>query len=239
MEQVLIYAGLVEEWLPVLETYGVATPSDLLFLQCPSLVAMGIPFTQARSLLSVAYSVHACGGVDQYAEVVAAAGDAENEAMDKLDVLLAALEDEGAVSNCLVHAHKLLQDSPGARGAVLAATAVERALSSGQDAGLRKALAPAVHAVMDVVVWRIQLSVPFGNRDLFLSELEMACAGSQDVHFASRVLLSHYKAVATRFPSAFLSQTKTHALRSGRGCRARRANKSTPEEAPVPLSFEV
>ena len=108
---------------------------------------------------------------------------------------------------------------------------VERALSSGQDAGLRKALAPAVHAVMDVVVWRLQLSVPFGNRDLFLSELEMACAGSCDVRFTSRVLLSHYKAVATRFPSAFLSQTKTHALRSGRGCRARRANKSTEAAA--------
>ena len=124
MERVLSYAALAEEWQLALELYGVATPSDLPYAQYPSLVAMGMTFTDARSLLSVTYSVHTCGGVEQYGEVVAAAADAETAAGDKLQALLATLEDDGTVRVCVAHAHKLLEDSPGPRGAVLAATSV-------------------------------------------------------------------------------------------------------------------
>ena len=136
--------------------------------------------------------------------------------------------------DCLAHARKHLEEElRGPRCAVLALTDIERARASCNGASWAKSLAVVVHAVTDVVVWRIQVSVPFGNRDLFLSELEMACAGSCDVHLTSRVLLSHYKCVAKRFPSAFLSRGKTVALRSGQGCRARKEKKSTdsaPEE---------
>ena len=199
MERVLFYAGLEEEWALL-------------------------------SLHTVWQRYMTCCGSKRQPWFYSGSHSAKRTkgaALGLLASILATLQ-EGSVRDCLAHARKHLEEElRGPRSAVLALTAIERARASCNGASWAKSLAVVVHAVTDVVVWRIQVSVPFGNRDLFLSELEMACAGSCDVHLTSRVLLSHYKCVAKRFPSAFLSRGKTVALRSGQGCRARK-EKSRP-----------
>lgn len=228
MEQALTFAGLVEEWQAALEIYGVATPSDLLYVQPPSLVLLGLTFTEARQLLAVAWSIHAAGGIDQYAEVHAAAVDAEAAASDCLQGAIALLE-EGTVRDFIGHAHKHLLESQEPRAAALALTATARARASCQDSELRKVLRAAVHTMTDALVWRVQTRVPFGNRDAFLYELEWAHAQPLDNTTRSKLLLSHYKTVAERFPSAFLSQAKIDAARTGRGCRKVKAKKTTEQ----------
>jgi hypothetical protein len=228
MEQVLSFAGLAEAWMSTLEAYGVASLQDLLYMQPASLVLLGMTLGEARQLLTVAWSVHAAGGIDRYEEMLLAAGSAEAAARDVLQTVMAAL-DEGAVRGFFGHAQTLLA-SGEPRAAALALTAVERALASCKDSALRKVLCPAVHAVTDALIWRVQLRAPFGHRDAFLYELEMAHAQPLEDTKRSKLLLGHYKAVAARFPCAFLSQAKLDAARSAGGrCRKAKAKKATAQ----------
>ena len=113
--------------------------------------------------------------------------------------------------DCLVHARKHLEQVQGLRDrqAVLALMAVERARASCQGAELAKSLGAVVRAATDVLIWRVQLRAPFCCRDAFLAELQRAYAQQLlGDTTKSRLLHSHYKAVATRFPGAFLSQAK-------------------------------
>ena len=66
MEQLLAFAGLVEEWGPVFAACGVVTVSDLLYAHPSSLGVLGLALSQAHQLLGVAWSFHAVwwrGGV--------------------------------------------------------------------------------------------------------------------------------------------------------------------------------
>ena len=95
--------------------------------------------------------------------------------------------------------------------------AVERARASCQGDELAKSLGAVVRAATDVLIWRVQLRATLGCRESFLAELQRAYAQQLlDDTTKSRLLHSHYKAVATRFPGAFLSQGKVDALRMGR-----------------------
>ena len=222
MEQVLSFSGLVEEWGPALEAFGVATVIDLLNVQPSFLVMVGLTFSEAQQLLAVAWSVHAAGGVEAYNEILSVAEEAECKARDLLESTEATLEVRGSLG----HARKHLDASRDPRAAVLALTAVERGRASCPGAEAVKSLGVVVHAVTDALIWRVQLRAPFGSRDAFLFQLEMAYAHPLDDTTKSRLLLSHYKAVSTRFPSAFLSQAKTDALRSKRGRRTTKARQS-------------
>ena len=234
MEQVLFYAGLVEEWGPALGAYGMASSSDLLFVQPPTLVALGMTFGEAAQLIAVAWNVHAAGGIDYYAEMRSVAEEAEAVALALLQSTAATL-DEGAVGGFLWHARKHLDESQEPRAAVLALTSVECACGSCHDAELAKSLGAVVRAVTDALIWRVQLRAPFGSRDSFLFQLEMAYAQPLGDTMRSKLLLSHYKAVAERFPSAFLSNAKTDALRKGRGCRKAKPKK----ESTMPVEVQM
>ena len=48
MEQVLSFSGLVEEWGPALEAFGLATITDLLYVQPSFLVMVGLTFSEAQ-----------------------------------------------------------------------------------------------------------------------------------------------------------------------------------------------
>lgn len=230
MEQVLSFAGLAEAWTSALEAYGVAALPDLLYVQPPSLVMIGLTFAEARQLLAVAWSVHAAGGMDQYEEMRVAAGGAEAAAREILKTIMATL-DEGAVRGFVGHAQTHLE-SQEPRDSALALTAVERARASCRDSALRPAMCTAVNAIRDTLVWRVQLRAPFGNRDAFLYELEMAHAQPLDNTTRSKLLLGHYKTVAERFPSAFLSQAKLDAARTAGGrCRKAKAKKGAEQAA--------
>ena len=62
MEQLLASACLVEEWGPLFAACGVATVSDLLYVQPSSLGMLGLTLSEAHQLLDVAWSVYAVGG---------------------------------------------------------------------------------------------------------------------------------------------------------------------------------
>ena len=228
MDQLLSFAHIVGEWAPVLEARGVVSLPDLLCVQPASLVILGMSYSDAQRLLVVAYSVHAAGGTDMYAEMLAVAQEAETVAHDLLESTAAALEG-GLVVGCVEHARKHLASSQEPRAAVLALTAAERARASCQVNDTAKMLGAVVRAVSDAMIWRVQLSSVYGSRETFLCQLEMAYAQSLDDSTKSKLLLGHHKAVATRFQSAFLSQAKMDASRSGRGCRARKAKKPTEQ----------
>ena len=127
--------------------------------------------------------------------------------------------------DCLVHARNHLEEVQGLRDrqAVLALLAVERARASCQGAELFKSLGAIVRAATDVLIWRVQLRATFGCRESFLAELQRAYAQQLlDDTTKSKLLHSHYKAVASRFPGAFLSQIKVEALRRGGGRKAKK-----------------
>jgi hypothetical protein len=162
--------------------------------------------------------------VEAYAEVQLAARAAEGAALGILASVIAALEG-GLVRDCLVHARNHLEEVQGLRDrqAVLALSAVERACASCRGAGLFKSLGAVVRAATDVLIWRVQLRATFGCRDSFLAELQRAYAQQLlDDTTKSRLLRSHFKAVASRFPGAFLSQIKVEALRKGGGRKAKK-----------------
>lgn len=225
MDQLLSFAGLVEEWAPALEACGVVSLPDLLCVQPASLVVLGMSYSDAQRLLVVAYSVHAAGGTETYAEMLAVAQETETVALDLLEKTAAALLHEGLVGGFLEYACKHLASSQEPRAAVLALTAAERARASCQATETAKTLGAVARAISDALIWRVQLSSVYGSREAFLCQLELAYAQPLDDSTKSKLLLGHYKAVATRFPSAFLSQAKVDALRSGRGCRKAKAKK--------------
>ena len=92
MEQLLAFAGLVEEWGPLFAACGVATVSDLVYVQPSSLGMLGLTLSEAHQLLDVAWSVYAVGGVEAYAEVQMAASAAEGAALGILASVIAALD---------------------------------------------------------------------------------------------------------------------------------------------------
>ena len=70
-------------------------------------------------------------------------------------------------------------------------------------------------AAPDVLIWRVQLRATFGCRESFLAALQRAYAQQLlDDTTKSRLLRSHFKAVASRFPGAFLSQIKVRVRHS-------------------------
>ena len=93
---------------------------------------------------------------------------------------------------------------------------------------MAKALTEAAYAVTDALVWRVQLRSIFGSREAFLYQLEMSFAHALDDKTRSKLLLGHYKVVASYFPSAFLSQAKQDALQVGR-CRKAKTKKVTTQ----------
>ena len=92
MEQLLAFAGLVAEWGPVFAACGVATVSDLLYVQPSSLGMLGLTLSKAHRLHDVAWSVYAVGGVEAYAEAQLAASAAEGAALGILASVIAALD---------------------------------------------------------------------------------------------------------------------------------------------------
>ena len=153
MDQLLSFAGIVQEWAPALEAFGVVTLSDLLCVQPASLVVIGMRYSNAQHLLLVAHSVHAAGGIDTYAEMLAVAQEAETVAQGLVDKTATALLQDGqAGAGLLQHALKHLTGSQEPRAAVLALTAAERARASCQETETAKVLGDVAHAVSDVVV---------------------------------------------------------------------------------------
>ena len=63
-------------------------------------------------------------------------------------------------------------------------------------------------AVRDACVWRVQLSVSWGHRDVFIAELVRANGGPMNQDMQAKFLHSHSKSISADFPSAFLSQTQ-------------------------------
>jgi hypothetical protein len=94
------------------------------------------------------------------------------------------------------------------RNAMLAFTATSRGRASCQDSHLRNTFEKAVRAVRDACVWRVQMSVSWGHRDVFIAELVRANGGPMNQDMQAKFLHSHSKSISADFPSAFLSQTQ-------------------------------
>ena len=107
---------------------------------------------------------------------------------------------------------RLRQGDP--TNAMLALNSTTRGRVSCRDLALRDALGSAMKAISDVVVWRVQIRVPWGNDKCFMAELEQAAGGTIDVDAKARFMHSHRKAVQEHFASAFLSNSKKESVMS-------------------------
>jgi len=94
------------------------------------------------------------------------------------------------------------------RNAMLAFTATTRGRARCRNRELRKTFDKAMKAVRDDCVWRVQVSVPWGDYDAFVFELNRANGTPMDRVMLAQFLHSHSKTVSEDFPSAFLSKTK-------------------------------
>ena len=93
---------------------------------------------------------------------------------------------------------------------------------------MRTLVGDARIAVRDVLAWNVQLVSAWGDRDAFLHALDQAYGGRPlDKLSISRVLLSHSKAVAELYPSAFLSQCQCEAEQRGSSPPAKQKKKKT------------
>jgi len=133
------------------------------------------------------------------------------EAIEALNACLteATTKKENKSSPCILHALKRLEEfEQYTRNAMLAFTATTRGRASCRDRDLRRTFDKAVKAVRDACVWRVQLSVSWGHRDVFIAELVRANGGTMNQDMQSKFLHSHSKSISADFPSAFLSQTQ-------------------------------
>jgi hypothetical protein len=235
LAQVLSVAGIDDTWIEALQRKGVSGAEDLLYVSESWLNVLGFSFSDAHHLLAVAWSVHAAGGLEQYLDIAMSACIKQAEVQAFLETTTAQLE-EGPVQDCVAHALKHLEIT-GPRNAALALTCATRAhtLCKETDAA-RTLVGEARIAVRDVLAWRVQLACVWGDRDAFLQALEQAYGGrALDKLSISRVLLSHNKAVAELFPSAFLSQCKCEAEQRGSGRSAKKKRSATKLEGEMTL----
>jgi hypothetical protein len=230
LAQVLSLAGIDEAWIEYLQREGVHKNDDLLYVSESWLKALGLSFSDAHQLQTVAGSVCAAGGLELYLDIAMSACIKQAEVQAFLETTKAQLE-EGPVQDCVARALKHLEIT-GPRNAALALTCATRAhtLCKENDAA-RTLVGEARIAVRDVLAWRVQLACVWGNRDAFLQALEQAYGGRPlDNLSISRVLLSHNHAVAELFPSAFLSQCKYEAEQRGSGrCRPAKKKRYAPK----------
>lgn len=220
--KLLSLAGVEGEWASALEREGVHYHADVMHLSSGWLTCLGLTFTEAHNLITTAWSAHAAGGVDCYVEILAAASIRQAEAKASLERIVEQLD--GPVRECVEEARRLLEN-PDPRSACLALTCATRAQTRCQegDEEARSLCNASRMDIRDVLVWRVQLNCPWGDRDAFVAALQQAYGRPVDKCSMSRILHSHNKLIGGSFPSSFLSKCKCES--EARGYTKRPAKK--------------
>ena len=201
-----------------LRASGIHSTYDLFYFTEYELLRIGISLVEARMLLSSLAGgwtdwsgATATSAYDpsMMSDVQMRANEKEREAVETLQSCLQLACKHKIVTQSIQHALQRLNDIHDfASSAFLALTATSRARASCRDRDLRKALDRALKVVRDVVVWRVQMNVPWGNRQAFLDELERAHGSPVNQEMLAQLLQSHSKTICEEFPSAFLSGNK-------------------------------
>ena len=200
-----------------LQANGVFVLSDMRYIGEKDLRDFGMNVVEARKLLeAVWYCWHdewaapPVTAVDETIDIHEWAQEKEKEALYLLDIAnrLAFLSCAELAYESGQHAlERLGKQQDFARNAMLAFTATWRARVSCKGVP-RKSFDKAVRAVRDVTVIRVQLAVPWGNRDAFIEELERVSGGPIPLGLFAAFMHAHTKTVCEKYPSAFLSNCK-------------------------------
>jgi hypothetical protein len=215
----LQYYGLAhcEEQLKAL---GVHYFDDLNNLTEPDFLEFGITKVDARDLFaSVAHwsssdrTLSAAPSLDtnMMAELISRVQQKDVEAVQALQdcLYMAYAENETKCIGSIRHAlTRLMEFEEYTRNAMLSFTATTRGRAQCRSSALRKTFDKAMKAVRDDCVWRVQMSVPWGDYDAFVFELNRANGTPMKQAMLAQFLHSHSKTVSEDFPSAFLSKTK-------------------------------
>ena len=206
LAQVLALAGFAPQWREVLADVGiddVTSPSLLYATNKGFAHQTGMHQLEARQFLEVAWLVHMAGGIEQWRSIVACAGAAEDIAAARFELTLALPQLDHWTRSCVTHAREQLR-SPGNRNAYLAWMTLVNGCASCPLAGsLREAVTGCERAVRRVLVWRVQLSVGWVDREAFLVALECAYGKPLEETFLECIMHTYCKAIAQQFPSAF------------------------------------
>jgi hypothetical protein len=240
--QVLPWFGLAQ-YEAQIYTLGAYFLNDLVYVTDYDLRGVGMSLVEARVLLSSlsagwfdwgTSSAAASVDTNMMYKINFRAQEKEVEAIDSLNSCLAL-----AYSSCaqmsimsIEHALQRLQEClEYTRNAMLAFVSTSRGRASCRDGALRKAFDKALKSVRDCLVWRVQLSVPWGNREAFLAELERAYGGTVNQEMLAQFLHSHSKTICEEFPSAFLSNCKMRRRAPRPPKAAKRAIEAARDEA--------
>ena len=230
----------LEEWVDVLANLGVTEVPDLQHLTDAELSATGMRLVHLRKLraaagppapeagipvqlaaLPISYGDNDEGpteAANQAAKMEKCAAAAQTIASKALATALA-LSGRDKVQETIMWVKERVDDntsSPGISASALIATS--RALASCLAGDLNAALVIAERLVRDVLIWRVQLHSPLGDRCSFVACL-MAAVGATniDANMFSQLIQSHSKEVCSRFPNAvFNNANKESVKRRGR-----------------------
>ena len=162
--------------------------------------------------------------------------DAMREKEEKATALLdTVFSDDGPsleIKKCAMAARiQLLSDLRTPRFAINAENSCVRAITMcpiGHEA--RDHLQEAQKSIRDVIVLRVQLNVPVGSRQPFISALRDAYDGEfPHKNTLANLMLAHRKAVGSLFPHAFVSKSCQGNAERRSGTRGRRTRDALQE----------
>ena len=171
-------------------------------------------------------------------------GNKEVQAIDSLDIALAALEIEIIVGEnqdvikSVNAAKEQLLDSRRTIGlAIHAENATRRALTALRRERPRRALECAERRIRDAIVLRAQMSTPLGSRTIFMKTLEDAYGGDMNLDVRAKMMHAHNVVVGPLFMHSFVSRAKQEAAARHSAPRAQRV-RNTKRQAAAAESSE-
>ena len=175
---VLTLAGLKQFEPSFHNIYGVYTTGDFAHIKPDDCLQIGMTYVQVEKLKECLFWAYSTP-LDCLPEIVSAHVAAECEAREALKAAIATGfggKYGRSIVNCLDHASRCLADtSQLPQGAALALSALHRGMASLGPTGTgTNILNELVRKVRDVLVWRVQMKVPWTSRERFIEELAKA-----------------------------------------------------------------
>jgi hypothetical protein len=221
LSRTLAFAGIPPERAYMLGQYSVYELSDIKYIDEYFLISMGFSFAESKELIRVADTIEAVGGIDMYDAMFSASMKSEYAAVHELT----SFQPRSAYSKTCIHsATSLLLSSYNSRNAALAMDCMIRAKASTSNTADRQLIESAIRAIRDVLSWRIQNSVTWGDREAYVDALTIALGTKPDNNTFSLLMLSFAK-ITEQFPSTFLSKNKQDRIKKGAEPRKKKGDK--------------
>ena len=173
-------------------------------------------------------------------------GNMEGQAVDSLDLALAALEvavtpgeNQDVIKSLVAAKEKLLDSRRSISLAIHAENATRRALTALPKEKPRRALECAEKRIRDAIVLRVQMNAPLGSRKTFMKTLEEAYEGDLTLDAKSKMMHAHNKVIGPLFMHSFISRGKQEIAARHSNPRGKRAREKKRQAAAAESSEDA